>query len=172
MMLCKALNPGWKHPGLWLLIAGLISLAGCKKDKPDQEIKKVEQQNAAENEMQLSRQAGDLLSLQEEIREAPASLELRQRLLALAVNAEKGTVRAVGMGRIPDNPANRPAVQQNSERAAFLDGCRWLAYLRAWNKDATSPDFGRIQGELPTARTVYTHSAVDQVVIMVETEVR
>jgi hypothetical protein len=168
----NALKPGWKHPGLWLLFAGLIALAGCKKDKPAQEIKQVEQQNVAETELQQSRQAGDLLSLQEQIREAPASVELRQQLLALAVNAEKGTIRAVGYGKIPENPANRPAVQQSAERAAFVDGCRWLAYLRAWNKDVTRPDFGRIQGELPSARTVYKHSAVDQEVIMVETELQ
>ena len=67
---------------------------------------------------------------------------------------------------------DKQVAQQNAERAAFLDGCRWLAYLRAWNKDVHQPDFGRIQGELTTARTIYQHNAVDQVVVMVETDVK
>lgn len=165
-------RPGWKHPGFVFCLAILIAMGGCRNEKAEQAIKQVEKQSVAESEAQLARLAGDLLSLQEQIREAPAAVELRERLLALALDAEKGTLRAVGFGRIPENPENRPAVQQNAERAAFLDGCRWLAYLRAWHRDSHQPDFGRIQGELPTARTIYQHKAVDQVVTMVETDVK
>jgi hypothetical protein len=157
---------------LILLLAALIAVGGCKKDKPEEEIKQVELQAAPESEAQLARLAGDLLSLQEQIREAPASVTLRQQLLNLALDSGKGTLRAVGFGRIPENPDNRPAVQQSAERAAFIDGCRWLAYLRAWSRDINKPDFGSIQGELPSARSVYQHSAVDQIVTMVETEVK
>ncbi len=167
-----ASRPGWRRPGLVLFLTLLMVMSGCRKEKPEQEIKQVEKQNAPETEVQLARQAGDLLSLQEQIREAPADVTLRERLLAVSLDTGKGTLRAVGFGRIPENPQNRPAVQQNAERAAFLDGCRWLAYLRAWNQDVHQPDFGRIQGELTTARTIYQHNAVDQVVVMVETDVK
>jgi len=168
----SSFRPGRRLPGFLLLLAALIAVGGCRKDKPEQEIKQVEKQSAPETEAQLARLAGDLLSLQEQIRENPTTVELRTQLLALAIDAEKGVLRAVGFGRIPENPDNRPAVQQNAERAAFLDGCRWLAYLRAWSRDVNRPNFGSIQGELPSARTIYQHSAVDQVVTMVETEVK
>ena len=165
-------RPEWRRSGLFLLLAGLILTAGCKKESVEKVIPKIENQQADESETQLARQAGDLLSLQEEIREAPALVELRQRYLALALNPARGTIRAVGMSRVPDNPDNRAAVQQSSERAAFLDACRWIAYLLAWNRNVQQPDFGRIQGQVPGARIVYKHVAVDQIVVMVESDVK
>ena len=168
----KVFRPVWGLPGVMLLLATLLASSSCKKERAEQEIKQMETHEAPESEAQLARRAGDLLSLQEQIREAPTSVELRRQLLTLSTNTEKGTFWAVGFGKIPENPENRPAVQQSAERAAFIDGCRWLTYLRAWNKDVNHPDFGSIQGELPAARTVYKHSAVDQVVMMVETEIQ
>ncbi len=166
----KESRPGWRRPGFVLFCAALIVLSGCKREPETQEIKQVELQAAPLSETQLARLAGDLLSLQEEIREAPASIELRTRLLALALDEESSSFRAVGFGRIPANPDNREAVQQSAERAAFLDGCRWLAYLRAWRKDIHKPDFGSIRGEVPPAKIIYQHTSVDQVVMIVETE--
>ena len=103
-------------------------------------------------------------------REAPASIELRERLLALALDEENKSFRAVGFGLIPESPESRETVQKSTERAALLDGCRWLAYLRAWRKDIKKPDFGAIRGEVPPAKTIYQHTSVDQVVMIVETE--
>jgi hypothetical protein len=171
MSLHQENRPGWRRPGLVLFCAGLIALCGCKREpERQQEIRQVELEAAPVSEAQLARLAGDLLSLQEQIREAPASIELRKRLLALALDEENKSFRAVGFGLIPENPESRETVQKSTERAALLDGCRWLAYLRAWRKDIKKPDFGAIRGEVPPAKTIYQHTSVDQVVMIVETE--
>lgn len=166
------IRPEWRRSGLFLLLAGVILTAGCKQEAIEKIIPKVEHQQAGESDVQLARHAGDLLSLQEEIRNEPALIELRQRYLALALDTTGGTIRAVGMARVPENPDNRAAVQQSSERAAFLDACRWIAYLLAWKRDIQQPDFGRIQGQVPGARIIYKHSAVDQIVVMVESDLK
>ena len=165
-------RPEWQRSGLFLLLVGVILTAGCKKETVEKIIPQVENQQSGENEAQLARQAGDLLSLQEEIREAPALVQLRQRYLTLALDPARGKIRAVGMAKVPENPDNRVVVQQSSERAAFLDACRWVAYLLAWNRDIQQPDFGRIQGQVPGARIIYQHVAVDQVVVMVESDLK
>ncbi len=172
MSLQQESRPGWRRPGLVLFCAGIIALCGCQREpEGQQEIRPVELGAAPVSEAQLARLAGDLLSLQEQIREAPASIELRERLLALALDEESESFRAVGFGRIPENPDNREVVQKSAERAALLDGCRWLAYMRAWRKDIHKPDFGAIQGKVPPAKMIYEHTSVDQVVMIVETEV-
>lgn len=160
--------------GLALLSAGLISLScilafNCKKAEPPKEIKPVETAAAPETDLQLSRLAGDLLSIQEQIRERPAEKTPRTQLLALAVNPAAGMIRAVGIGKVSETSQNRALDLQNIERAAFIDACRWLVYIRAWQKDVTTPDFGKIQGNLPAARTIYKHANPGQVVVMVET---
>lgn len=42
-----------------------------------------------------------------------------------------------------------------------------LKYFSAATK---KPDFGAIRGEVPPAKTIYQHTSVDQVVMIVETE--
>ncbi|MBN2356189.1 hypothetical protein JXO59_08750 [candidate division KSB1 bacterium] len=153
--------------GLFALTCGMLLCYSCKKEEKGGEIKPPPA-SIPESELQLSRIAGDLLSLQEQIRQNPQDLELRLQLLTLAVNQEQKSVRAVGIGKIPSESQNLTVASQGAERAAFIDGCRWIAYLLAWNKDHRTPDFGHIRGEVPPAKTLYKHTAPDQVVVMVE----
>ncbi len=167
---------GSRAKGLARCCASLILLltlwnSGCKKEESPREIKPLETA-AAETDIQLARLAGDLLSVQERIRELPGDQHLRTRLLELAVQPTTGKLRTAGIGKIAVNAPNPALEMQNVERAAFIDGCRWLIYIRAWQKNITSPDFGRIQGNLPAATIIYRHASPGQVVVMVETDVQ
>lgn len=155
--------------GLGICICLVVLFSNCKKEEKVGQTK-MPAAGEQETEIQLSRLTGDLLSVQEQIRQQPADVDLRLRLLELAVNQEKRWLRAVGIGLIPTDAPNLSVAMQGAERAAFLDGCRWIAYIMAWNKDARTPEFGQISGQVPPAKIVYKHSDHRQVTVLVETE--
>ncbi len=149
----------------------LFLFFSCKREEKGGEIKPPEKATQ-ETEAQLSRLTGELMSLQEPIRQEPMNSDLRLKLLATAVNEQQQWIRAAGIGLIPPDSPNLSVATQGAERAAFLDACRWIAYLKAWRKDPLTPDFGQISGQIPPAKIIYKHSAPDQVVVLVEAELR
>ena len=167
-------NAWRKKPGFYLCFLALIGLAlflfMCKKEQTGGEVKPLPS-GGAETEMQLSRLTGDLLSQQEKIRLEPQNADLRVQLLTLAVDRSRNIARAAGFGKIPPEAVNLTMATQGAERAAFIDACRWIAYLSAWNQNPQIPDFGRIQGNVPPAKIIYKHAAPDQVVVLVEAEI-
>jgi len=152
---------------LALLSLGAFSLLCRKEEKPSGEIKQPEVAEPV-TEAQLTRIAGDLLDLQEKIRQQPQDIALRRQLVEAAVDGNTQKYFAAGLGKVPVESPSSAMASQGAERAAFIDGCRWIAYLQAWEKNPETPEFGAIQGQVPPAKIIYKHTTPDQVVVLVE----
>jgi hypothetical protein len=114
----------------------------------------------------------DLLSLQDSVKMQPDEVVLREKLLARSTDASREVLRAVGRGKPPANVASPVMARQFAERAAYLDGCRWLAYLMEWKKNSSSPGFGEIEAQLPGSRVLYKSELVDSTLtVLVETDI-
>jgi hypothetical protein len=113
-----------------------------------------------------------LMSLQDSVKNHPDEIRLREKLLARSMDVEKAVIRAVGLGKPPANVTSSAMARQFAERAAYVDGCRWLAYLAEWKKDPTTPRFGEIEVELPGSRVLYKSDLVDSTLtVLVETDI-
>jgi hypothetical protein len=150
-----------------LLCLGALSLLCRKEEKPGGEIRPPEGGETI-TEAQLTRITGDLLDLQEKIRQQPQDVTLRQQLVAAAVDRDGRRLLAAGLGKVPAESPSSAMASQGAERAAFIDGCRWIAYLQAWEKNPETPVFGAIQGQIPPAKIIYKHTTPDQIVVLVE----
>lgn len=156
--------------GIFAFIGLAILFSSCKKETPGGAIKP-KPAGSPETEVQLSQLAGDLLNMEEKISQEPQNVEWRLKLLAAAMDTVKRKVYSVGIGKIPTEAPNPAIAEQAAERAAFIDGCRWIAYILAWKNDSTTPDFGHIQGNVPPAKMIYKNTAPDQIVVVVEAEI-
>jgi hypothetical protein len=110
--------------------------------------------------------------LQDSVKNHPEDVELRKKLLARSADTEGAVLRAVGQGRPPANVTSSAMARQFAERAAYVDGCRWLAYLAEWKKNPASPGYGEIEAELPGSRVIYKSDLVDSTLtVLVETDI-
>jgi hypothetical protein len=157
-----------------VLVSGFVL---CSKSEKQTEITPKEtlgtmtpQEGAAVSPEQLAAQlAPVLLDLQQKIMAAPADVEIRKALVASAVDTVRKVMHAVGLGKPPENTNNPAMARQFMDRAALIDGYRWIAYLQAWRQHPESPNFGSISGEIPPARLVYMdHPSETEALALVE----
>lgn len=154
--------------GLLLILSlALLLFTGCSREdkvqelQPQTNVEAIVEIATPEQSLQL------LLPLQERIIQSPDSVALRKELVKASVNPEQKTLRAAGYGLPPVHAANSAMAQQAGERAAYLDACRWAAYILKWQESPDSPTFGEIQSDLPGARIVYKDTAADGKISMV-----
>ena len=162
-----------KKPIFVLLGTIVLTLSTCTRREEqltvDENVKVDSEQSRTVDFEEL---VSDLSSLQDSVKMQPDKVVLRERLLARSTDAGKAVVRAVGRGKPPANVASSVMGRQFAERAAYLDGCRWLAYLMEWKKDASSPRFGEIEAQLSGSRVVYKSDLVDSTLtVLVETDI-
>jgi len=154
--------------GMLLLSLLLLSFGGCAKNE-----KKMHGQPEGSSGQSLlfdaSEKIATLQRLQERIIREPNEIRLRQQLLQESVNLNDKKMYATGLGKPPE-AASSALAQQSAERAAFLDGCRWLAYVQAWRQDLSQPAFGAIQGSLAQARVIHKNVTPEQVTVLVESD--
>jgi len=152
---------------LLILIMALLLVAGCSREEKVQELQPQTNVEATAEMITPEQTLAILLPLQEKIMQAPDSVALRRELVAASVNLTQKTLRAAGYGLPPEKAANSAMAQQAAERAAYLDACRWAAYIIKWQVSPDSPAFGEIEGDIPGARIVYKDTAVDGKISMV-----
>jgi hypothetical protein len=166
---------------LIILVSGILisGLVFCSKGKKETEITPREnvqtitpQEGAAVSPEELAAQLlPKLLELQSQIQSAPQDVEIRKALVACAMDTVRHLVHAVGQGKPPGNVTNPAMARQFMDRAALVDGYRWIAYVLAWHENPETPDFGSISGEIPPARLVYMdHPSEVQAVALVEAD--
>jgi hypothetical protein len=160
-----------------LLLPGLILFSGCneKKEVQVQKAQQLQQQFPEQadaeqveilSETQYSHLLGDLLSIQEKIKQAPDDAAYRLDLLQGAVRRAEKKIYMAGAGRLPEESSSA-AVLQNAERAAMLDAARWVGYALEWKKHPDQPAFGALQARIPPVKIVYKSASPEQVVVLV-----
>jgi hypothetical protein len=158
-----------KNEKPWIMIFGLFififvafcALVSCGKKE---EVKELQPNKAAAGTLkpeEAEKLSAVLLDLQDKIRQNPTDVDLRTGYLENSVNERAGLMRASGLGKPPLNASSGLIARQASERAAYLDACRWIAYLREWRKNPSAPDFGTIQANIPGAEIVYKKTNED-----------
>ncbi len=161
-------RPGIKISGLLFLTIAAIFWTCSENEKP-QKIKAVEgagQISPAERSQKL---ISKLSALQQAIQLDPQNADLRMKLVTLSVDQDSNVARAVGYGKPPENAKSSAMAMQSAQQAAYLDGCRWLAYILQWQKHPQQPAFGSIKGEIPGAKIVHKVVSSDQgTIVLVE----
>ncbi len=157
-----------KRSGIFIIPGLLLFIAqGCHKKQEEQRLKPVEGTLQSES-FNAAEKMNTLQALQEQISKAPEQIELRRRLLAAAVDETHHKAHAVGAGKSSAHATSSAMAQQSAERAAFIDGCRWLAYIQAWRQNIEQPAFGAIQGSLPASRMIHKNASPEGAVVLVE----
>jgi hypothetical protein len=130
------------------------------------------QEGAAASPEELAAQlTPKLLELQSAVIAAPEDVQARKALVACAVDTLHHIIYAAGQGKPPENATSEAMSRQFMDRAALVDGYRWIAYIAAWSKNPETPEFGRISGEIPPARPVYVdHPSENQAVALVQAD--
>ncbi|HPG39629.1 MAG TPA: hypothetical protein PLP19_20300 [bacterium] len=152
---------------LLILLLALLLFTGCSREDKVQELQPQTNVEATAEITTPEQSMAILLPLQEKILQTPDNVDLRRELVAASVNSEQKTLRAVGYGLPPEHAANSAMAQQAAERAAYLDACRWAAYIIKWQDSPDSPAFGEIEGNIPGARIIYKETADDGKISMV-----
>ena len=165
----KNLKPGMMIPGLFVFIVlALCALVSCGKKE---EVKELQAQKAAVSTLkpeEAEKLSAVLLDLQDQIRQNPTDVDLRTAYLEKSVDERAGLMRASGLGKPPVNASSELIARQAAERAAYLDACRWIAYLREWRKNPSIPDFGTIQANIPGAEIVYRKTEDNESLVLVQ----
>jgi hypothetical protein len=108
-----------------------------------------------------------LMEIQRSIMTNPQSDSLRRELGRRAIDAPGRVMWTVGVGRATD-PASAVALRQ-AERAAWIDGSRWAAYLLEWQKNNYRSPFGSLEGQVPGS-SIERKSVIDSLcVVLVKT---
>jgi hypothetical protein len=163
------------------IVTGIFATAFlfCAKEKQETQITPREnvesvtpQESVRPSVEQLTAQlAPQLRDLQNKVMAAPTDIELRKALVACAVDTVWNVVHAVGQGKPPENTTSTAMARQFTERAAVVDGYRWVAYILAWRQHPETPDFGAISGQIPPARLInMDHPAENEAVALVEAD--
>ncbi len=151
-----------------LLSLGLALFFSCSQKEEVRDVKALEgsgQATAVDYDAKLQA----LVSSQERILAAPEDVSLRRLLVSAGVDSVHKKYYAAGLGRPPLQATNSAMAAQAAERAAYIDGCRWLAYIKAWQQDLQTP-FGSIQGQIPPSRLVHKKVQGEQVQALVEAD--
>jgi len=146
-----------------LFFLALIFAVSCTRDeevkelRPDINGKTKTETQIAPPEQSLEK----LLPLQEKITQQPENVGFRKELVAAAVDESRKTIRAAGTGLMPEEASNTAIARQSAERAAYLDACRWVAYMLKWKENPESPAFGEIEGDIPGATLLLKKTTAD-----------
>ncbi|NOY57698.1 MAG: hypothetical protein GXO75_02035 [Calditrichaeota bacterium] len=159
-----------KMPGLLLLIIAALFWACSEKEKA-QEMKAEEGAGQISPVEQAENLIPKLQELQQAIQLDPQNTDLHKKLVALSVDKTSNVARAVGYGKAPKNVKSSAMAIQGARQAAYVDGCRWLAYILQWEQHPQQPAFGSIEGEIPGAKIVHKIDASDQgIIVLVESK--
>jgi hypothetical protein len=150
------------------LCLGLVLFVHCAKKEETRRLHPVEGSGQA-TVMDVGARLQALTELQERIQANPDDTTLRQAFVAAGVDSTQHKMYAAGLGRPPAQAGSSAMASQAAERAAYIDGCRWLAYLKAWQQDVRTP-FGSIQGQIPPSRVVQKEVQAEQVRVLVEAD--
>ena len=162
------MRSGRWRPGLFLLLFGLL-LAGCGEKEQEGKLRSEEGVTPRLSTEQAQRLMDELNELEARVVAEPTNIEFRRALVEKSVDPGRGLVRAAGYGEAPPKAPSSAMAIQAAQQAAYLDACRWLAYILQWEKDPSQPEFGKIKGKLPGAQIV--HKVVTpshQVTLLVE----
>ena len=150
-------KPAVNTAGFLVLTLGLLFFQCERQEKVQEKQLRPDTQTAGDtvvSNVNYEELMIQLLVMEERIKEAPEVVSLRQDMVNLSLDAENQEIYTMGIGLFPENAANTAVARQSAERAAFLDACRWAAYVMNWKTDPNSTPFGSIQGELPNAAIV------------------
>lgn len=109
----------------------------------------------------------EILQIQHAIIANPQSDSLRRELGRRAMDAGARVIWTVGTGRVTD-PTSAIAIS-NAERAAWIDGNRWAAYLIEWQKNNFSTEFGSVQTQVPGSMVERKSMSDSLCVVLVKT---
>jgi len=155
------------RPMIVALALLLGQLPACQKDQHTRQVR-----SKPSAELQAGTEYADKMAqlqlLQERIAKDPVQPALRQALLEEAIDISARKMYALGLGKPQPDSKSPAAAQQAAERAAYLDGCRWLAYINAWRLDIHTPDFGNLQAAISGARLVQRNATPEQTLVLVE----
>jgi hypothetical protein len=151
-----------------LFCLGLVFFVHCAKKEESRRLQPVEGTGQA-TAMDLGTKLQELADYQERIQANPDDMSLRQAYLTSGVDSTQHKLYAAGLGKPPAQAGSSAMAVQAAERAAYIDGCRWLAYLKAWQQDVRTP-FGSIQGKIPPSRVVQKEVQAEQVRVLVEAD--
>jgi hypothetical protein len=151
-----------------LFCLGLVLFFHCAKKEETRGVK-AQEGSGQSTVTDLAGRLQELAACQERLLANPEELTLRQVFLAASVDSVQHKIYAAGFGKPPVQASNSAMASQAAERAAYIDGCRWLAYVKAWQQDVRTP-FGSIQGQIPPSRVVQKEVEGEQVRLLVEAE--
>ncbi len=159
-----------KISGLLFLIIATIFWACSEKEKP-REMKAEEGAGQISPAEQAEKLIPKLQELQQAIQFDPQNTDLHKKLVALSVDKDSNVARAVGFGKPPENAKSSAMAIQGARQAAYVDGCRWMAYILQWKQHPQQPAFGFIEGEIPGAKIVHKTDASGQgIIVLVESK--
>ncbi len=146
-------RPVWIKASLLFFIAFIFTVSCTREEevkelRPETNIQTQTQTQIESPEQSLEK----LLPLQEKIVQQPENVEFRKELVTAAMDVSHKTMRAAGTGLYPQDASNTAIARQSAERAAYLDACRWAAYMLKWKDTPESPAFGEIEGDIPGAK--------------------
>ncbi|MBN2413540.1 hypothetical protein JXQ31_17820 [candidate division KSB1 bacterium] len=153
-------RPVWIKTGLLVFVVFILTIS-CTREE---EVKELRPESNVQIQTQVEspeQSLEKLLPLQGKIIQQPENVEYRKELITAAVDVSHKTIRAAGTGLYPEDASNSAIGRQSAERAAYLDACRWTAYLLKWKENPESPAFGEISGEIPGAKLLLKKTTDD-----------
>lgn len=159
-----------KIPGLLLLIIAALFWSCSEKEKP-QKMKAEEGAGQISPAEQAEKLIPKLQELQHAIQLDPQNTDLHKQLVTLSVDNDSNVARAVGYGKPPKKAKSSAMATQAAQQAAYVDACRWLAYILQWEQHPQQPAFGSITGKIPGAKIIHNTNADDQgTIVLVESK--
>jgi len=150
----------WIKTSFLFFIVFILTIA-CTREE---EVKELRPETNLQTQTQIEspeQSLEKLLPLQEKIVQQPENVEFRRELVTAGMDVSHKTMRAAGIGLYPEDASNTAIAQQAAERAAYLDACRWVAYMLKWKDTPESPVFGEIKGEIPGAKLLLKKTTED-----------
>jgi hypothetical protein len=158
-------KPGFKGLGFFLLLATLF--LACQQNHQAQKISKTKGSKLSFQELQEL--YVELFEIESFIQNFPQKVELRKKLLQKSKIKSSKILIAAGFGNPPPGEQGQEIKRRSAEQAAFMDACRWLGYLKLWDKNVETPDFGSLQTNVKRVRKTYLNfSSTNQAEILVE----
>ena len=151
-------------------LIAMAAILSCAKEEQSGQISPSKNAHSIIQSSDAKTLMTNLLNQQDAIINSPADASLRKKLLETSVDETRQVARAAGQGKPSGEALTAGAARQAAERAAFVDACRWLAYILEWRDHIEKPDYGKIEKQLPGAQTVYTDASNDTMTfVLVET---
>ncbi len=106
-----------------------------------------------------------LLKAQKRVWLEPKQIALRQGLLSVAVDREKGTIHAFGLTLIRAELPNREQQVRLANDGALADAKAWIARLATWTANGIEQPFD-VSGTVTSARSIKVVSIQDVIYIV------